>query len=125
MKKLNLMIELCGIILGVGIYGLVVIGINILFKLVDGGVIGIVLFLYNFFGFVFFIILLFFNLFLLFILLFFFGKYVFFWMIVGIFVLVFFLYLWESFYIYFVVDSLLINSLMIGIFFGIGCGFVF
>ena len=37
MKKLNLFTELCGIILGAGIYGLAVTGINIPSKLADGG----------------------------------------------------------------------------------------
>lgn len=41
MKKLNLFTELCGIILGAGIYGLAVTGINIPSKLADGGVTGI------------------------------------------------------------------------------------
>lgn len=43
MKKLNLFTELCGIILGAGIYGLAVTGINIPSKLADGGVTGIAL----------------------------------------------------------------------------------
>ena len=47
MKKLNLMTELCGIILGAGIYGLAVTGINIPSKLADGGVTGIALLLHN------------------------------------------------------------------------------
>ncbi len=51
MKKLNLMTELCGIILGAGIYGLAVTGINIPSKLADGGVTGIALLLHNLFGF--------------------------------------------------------------------------
>ncbi|BDP84024.1 hypothetical protein EfmAA610_12340 [Enterococcus faecium] len=51
MKKLNLFTELCGIILGAGIYGLAVTGINIPSKLADGGVTGIALLLHNLFGF--------------------------------------------------------------------------
>ena len=47
MKKLNLFTELCGIILGAGIYGLAVTGINIPSKLADGGVTGIALLLHN------------------------------------------------------------------------------
>ena len=50
MKKLNLFTELCGIILGAGIYGLAVTGINIPSKLADGGVTGIALLLHNLFG---------------------------------------------------------------------------
>ncbi|BDP73384.1 hypothetical protein EfmAA96_11690 [Enterococcus faecium] len=55
MKKLNLFTELCGIILGAGIYGLAVTGINIPSKLADGGVTGIALLLHNLFGFFHFI----------------------------------------------------------------------
>ena len=115
MKKLNLMTELCGIILGAGIYGLAVTGINIPSKLADGGVTGIALLLHNLFGFAPSITSLLFNLPLLLISLFLFGKHAFLRTIVGTFALVFFLHLWESLHIHFAVDSLLINSLMTGI----------
>ena len=116
MKKLNLMTELCGIILGAGIYGLAVTGINIPSKLADGGVTGIALLLHNLFGFAPSITSLLFNLPLLLISLFLFGKHAFLRTIVGTFALVFFLHLWESLHIHFAVDSLLINSLMTGFF---------
>ncbi|MFS1041513.1 YitT family protein [Enterococcus faecium] len=125
MKKLNLFTELCGIILGAGIYGLAVTGINIPSKLADGGVTGIALLLHNLFGFAPSVTSLLFNLPLLLISLFLFGKHAFLRTIVGTFALVFFLHLWESLHIHFAVDSLLINSLMTGILSGIGCGFVF
>lgn len=125
MKKLNLFTELCGIILGAGIYGLAVTGINIPSKLADGGVTGIALLLHNLFGFAPSVTSLLFNLPLLLISLFLFGKHAFLRTIVGTFALVFFLHLWESLHIHFAVDSLLINSLMTGILSGIGCGLVF
>ena len=125
MKKLNLFTELCGIILGAGIYGLAVTGINIPSTLADGGVTGIALLLHNLFGFAPSVTSLLFNLPLLLISLFLFGKHAFLRTIVGTFALVFFLHLWESLHIHFAVDSLLINSLMTGILSGIGCGLVF
>ncbi|RCF88012.1 YitT family protein, partial [Enterococcus faecium] len=104
MKKLNLFTELCGIILGAGIYGLAVTGINIPSKLADGGVTGIALLLHNLFGFAPSVTSLLFNLPLLLISLFLFGKHAFLRTIVGTFALVFFLHLWESLHIHFAVD---------------------
>ena len=72
MKKLNLFTELCGIILGAGIYGLAVTGINIPSKLADGGVTGIALLLHNLLDSL--LLSLLFNLPLLLISLFLFGK---------------------------------------------------
>ena len=51
MKKLHLFTDLGGIILGAGIYGLAVTGINVPSKLADGGVTGIALLLNILFGF--------------------------------------------------------------------------
>ena len=98
------MTELCGIILGAGIYGLAVTGINIPSKLADGGVTGIALLLHNLFGFAPSITSLLFNLPLLLISLFLFGKHAFLRTIVGTFALVFFLHLWESLHIHFAED---------------------
>ncbi|MCC9079702.1 YitT family protein [Enterococcus faecium] len=124
MKKLNLFTELCGIILGAGIYGLAVTGINIPSKLADGGVTGIALLLHNLLD----SLLLSLHCFLIYLYCLshcFFLKTRFSRTIVGTFALVFFLHLWESLHIHFAVDSLLINSLMTGILSGIGCGLVF
>lgn len=125
MKKLNLMTDLGGIILGASLYSFAVTGINIPSKLADGGVTGIALLLNNLFGFAPSITSLLFNLPLLLISLFIFGKHAFLRTIVGTFALVFFLHLWESLHIHFAADSLLVNSIMTGILSGIGCGLVF
>lgn len=125
MKKLHLFTDLGGIILGAGIYGLAVTGINVPSKLADGGVTGIALLLNNLFGFAPSITSLVFNLPLLLISLFIFGKHAFLRTIVGTFALVFFLHLWESLHIQFAVGNLFINSLMTGLLSGIGCGLVF
>lgn len=125
MKKIRILTDFGGIILGAGIYGLAVTGINIPSKLADGGVTGIALLLKNLFGFAPSITSLLFNLPLLLISLFIFGKQAFLRTIVGTFALVFFLRFWESFHINLAVDNLLINSLMTGVLSGLGCGLVF
>ncbi|MGM9903166.1 YitT family protein [Enterococcus sp. 10A9_DIV0425] len=125
MKQIKFLLDLCGIILGAGIYGLAVTGINIHAKLADGGVTGIALLLNHLFNFAPSITSLIINLPLLIISLFIFGKHAFIRTIVGTFSLVFFLNLWENLQIHFAVQNLLLNSLMTGILSGIGCGLVF
>ncbi len=125
MKKLHLLIDLVGIILGAALYSLAVTGINIPSKLADGGVTGIALLLKNLFGFAPSFTSLMINLPLLLFSLFIFGKRAFLRTIVGTFALVFFLHIWENLHIHFAVHNLLINSIMTGFLSGIGCGLVF
>ncbi|MGX7172862.1 YitT family protein [Enterococcus ratti] len=125
MKKLNILNNLVGIVLGAAIYALAVTGINVPAKLADGGVTGIALLLNHLFGFAPSMTSLLFNLPLLIVSLFIFGKQAFLRTIIGTFALIFFLHLWEEMHIHFAVQNLLINSVMTGILSGIGCGLVF